>query len=140
MVYQIYIRAENYRVWETKIKPTDAGVNIPIQICLIWPNDFDTVFLVYLTNKRIFKPLGNRTWRLIHGDWYPEGSSMDAREEAGHQNWGLAQRKKNKTFNQQSQSDYTINYLGKFSSAKVARNYLNIQVHCIFVQKSRSPL
>ena len=57
MVYQIYIRAENYRVWETKIKPTDAGVNIPIQICLIWPNDFDTVFLVYLTNKRILSHL-----------------------------------------------------------------------------------
>ena len=57
MVYQIYIRAENYRVWETKIKPTDAVVNIPIQICLIWPNDFDTVFLVYLTNKRILSHL-----------------------------------------------------------------------------------
>lgn len=38
---------------------------------------------------------------------------MDAREEVGHQNWGLAQQKKNKASNQQRQSDYTINYLGK---------------------------
>ena len=41
---------------------------------------------------------------------------MDARQETGHQNWGLAQQKKNKTFNQQRQSDYTINYLGKYNN------------------------
>ena len=50
---------------------------------------------------------------------------MDAREEVGHQNWGLAQQKKNKASNQQRQSDYTINYLGK---SKRAINIHNIQV------------
>ena len=63
-----------------------------------------------------FQPLVNRTWRMIHGSWGPEGSSVDSRQHTGHQNWGLAERKAKPVQANTRQSDYTVNYLGEYIS------------------------
>ena len=84
-------------------------------------NRYKVSLIIYLkdTNK-------SRDWKIIHNEWSPEPSTVDSRRQAGHQNWGLWERKKSRFIAQPDprKSDYMDLYKGLYKMFFIIFLYL----------------